>query len=104
MTDVPWWVLAAPYAGLAGGILYIAWFFVARRSMAEKGLKYFSLSYPLLGIFVVAGSVLNILLGWPPALQTGVALGWILVLATMGVGAMLDAVRRTRQSSGSRFP
>ncbi len=86
--------------GLAGGILWLAlWFFELRHSLAEKGWKHFSLSVPLLGIFVLAGSALNLLLGWPPALSTGVALGWILLLAIMVAGLMLDLLRSTRQSA-----
>jgi hypothetical protein len=100
MTDVPLWVLAGTYLGLAGGILWLAlWFFELRHSMAERGWKHFSLSFPLLGIFMLAGSVLHLLLGSPPALSTGVALGWILLLAIMVAGMMLDAWRRTRQST-----
>ena len=100
MTDAPWWVLAGPYAGLVGGILLLAlWFFELRHSMAERGWKHFSLSFPLLGIFMLAGSVLNVLLGWPAALSTGVALGWILLLAIMAAGMVLDAWTRTRQST-----
>jgi len=99
MTDVPWWVLAGPYAGLAGGILWLALWFFGRHSMAEKGWKYFSLSEPLLAIFMLVGSALNLLLGWPPALSTGVALGWILLLAIVVAGMMLDIWTRTRQST-----
>ncbi len=77
--------------GLAGGILWLAlWFFGLRHSMAEKGWKHLSLSVLFLAIFVLVGSALNLLLGWPPALQTGVALGWILLLAIMVAGMMLD--------------
>jgi len=94
MTGVPLWRLAGPYAGLASGILWLAlWSFRLRHSMAEKGWKYISLSFPLLGIFTLVGSVLNLLLGWPPALSTGVALGWILLLAFMVAGMILDALR-----------
>ncbi len=99
MTDVPLWVLLGPYMGLTGSILLLALWFFGRHSMAEKGWKYFSLSMPLLAIFMLAGSVLNMLLGWPPALSTGVALGWILLLAIMVAGMMLDAWRRTGQST-----
>jgi hypothetical protein len=100
MTDVPLWVLAGPYVGLAGGIGWLAlWFFELRHSMAGRGWKHFSLSFPLVGIFMLVGSVLNVLLGWSPALSTGVALGWILLLATMVAGMMLDAWTRTRQST-----
>jgi FtsH-binding integral membrane protein len=100
MTDVPEWVQTGPYAGLAAGILWLAlWFFGLRHSMAEKGWKHLSLSFPVLGIFVLTGSVLNVLLGWTPALSTGVALGWILILAIMVAGMMLDLRRRTRQST-----
>ena len=100
MTDVPGWVLLGPYMGLAGGILWLAlWFFGLRHSLAEKGWKHFSLGVPLLGIFVLAGSALNLLLGWPPALSTGVALGWVLLLAIMVAGLMLDLLRSTRQSA-----
>jgi hypothetical protein len=100
MTDVPLWVLAGTYLGLAGGILWLAlWFFELRHSMAERGWKHFSLGFPLLGILMLAGSVLNLLLGSSPALSTGLALGWILVLATMVAGMMLDAWRRARQAT-----
>ena len=100
MTDVPLWRLAGPYAGLASGILWLAlWSFRLRHSMAERGWKYISLSFPLLGIFMLVGSVHNVLLGWPPALSMGVALGWILLLVIMVAGMMLDIWRRTRQST-----
>jgi len=85
--------------GLAGGILCLAFWFFGKHSMAEKGWKYFSLSVPLLAIFILVGSALNLLLGWPPALSTGVALGWILLLAIMVAGMMLDIWTRTRQST-----
>jgi len=100
MTDVPLWVLTGPYAGLAGGILLLAsWLFELRHSMAQRGWKHFSLSFPLLGIFMLVGSVHNVLLGWPPALSMGVALGWILLLVIMVAGMMLDIWRRTSQST-----
>jgi uncharacterized membrane protein YedE/YeeE len=86
--------------GLAGGILWLAlWFFGLGHSMADKGLKHSSLSVLLLGIFVLAGSILNLLLGWPPALSTGVAIGWFLLLAIMVAGMTLDAWRKTRHST-----
>ncbi len=99
MTDAPLWVLLGPYMGLAGGILWLALWFFGRHSMAERGWKHFSLGLPLLGIFMLVGSALNLLLGWPPALSTGVALGWILLLAIMVAGMMLDLWTRTRQST-----
>jgi hypothetical protein len=100
MTDVPLWVLAVTYLGLAGGILWLAlWFFRLRHSMAERGWKYISLSFPLLGILMLANSVLHLLLESSPALTTGLALGWILLLAFMVVGMILDGLRNLRQST-----
>ncbi len=97
--ESPWWVLAGGVAGLAGGILFLVVLFRWRHEMAERGWKYTPLGLAFLGIFVLAGSALNLLLGWPPALSTGVALGWILSLAIMVAGIVLDAWRRTRQST-----
>ena len=97
MTDLPWWVLAGPYAGLAGSILLTAgWFFFWRDSLAERGWKHTSRVLVFPAIWTLVGSV-NMLLGGSPALQTGVAaLIWIL-LTTMVAGMMLDAVRNMRQ-------
>ena len=67
--------------------------------MAERGWKYTPRSVALLGIFILAGSVLNLLLGWPAGLQMGIALGRILLLAIMVAGMTLDAWRRTRLST-----
>src|SRR5207247_7695518 len=103
MTDVPGWVLLGPYMGLAGGILWLAlWFFGLRHSLAEKGWKHFSLSVPLLGIFVLAGSALNLLLGWPPALSTGVALGWILLTGPAAIPARSEEHTSELQSRVER--
>ncbi|OLD91810.1 hypothetical protein AUG86_00200 [Euryarchaeota archaeon 13_1_20CM_4_64_14] len=109
MTDVPWWVLAGPYAGLAGSILGLAlWFFRLRHSLAEKGWKHTSRVWVLFPIFILTDSVRRLLIALQviqivdrteTALQyTFAALGWI-ILAIMVAGMMLDAWRRTRQST-----
>src|SRR2546428_7030094 len=107
MTDVPWWVLAGPYAGLAGSILGLAlWFFRLRHSLAEKGWKHTSRVWVLFPIFILTDSVRRLLI----ALQviqivdrteselyyTFAALGCI-ILHNMDTGMMLDAWSRSCQ-------
>jgi len=109
MTDVPWWVLAGPYVGLAGSTLWLAlWFFRLRHWLAEKGWKHTSRVWVLFPIYVLTDSVRRLLVELQviqigdrteTALQyTFAALIWI-ILAIMVAGMMLDAWRRTPQSA-----
>ena len=103
MTDIPLWVLAGHYAGLAGSILWLAWwFFRLRHSFAEKGWKYTSRVWALFPIVILTDSV-RFLLVELQVIQIGdrtetvwqhtvAALGWI-ILAIMVAGMMLDALR-----------
>jgi len=109
MTDLPLWVLAGHYAGLAGSILYLAlWFFRLRHSLPEKGWKHTSRVVVLLPILILADSV-RFLLVELQVIQIGdrtetvwqytVAALLGIIVATMVAGVMLDAWRRTPQST-----
>jgi hypothetical protein len=94
MTDVPWWDLA-PYAGLAGSILWLAWWFLGvRHALPEKGWKHFSRVIPVLAVYILASSAYAVLLGSPPAMITGVLI--LILLAMIVVGTVLDLAERTR--------
>jgi hypothetical protein len=108
MTDVPLWVLAGPYAGLAGGILFLAlWFFRLKHSLAKMGWKHTSRVFVLLPIVILTDSVRFLLVelqviqigGTETAVQYTIAALILIVLAIMVAGMMLDAWRRTRQST-----
>jgi hypothetical protein len=105
----PWWVLAGSVAGLvASSIMIVLWFSRLRLAIAKKGLKYTSTVLALSWILVLFTSV-HVLLVELTVIQKGgtvgttlsytlAALAWI-VLATMVTGMILDAVKKTRQSS-----
>jgi uncharacterized membrane protein len=101
MTDVPLWVLAGPYAGLAGGILFLAlWFFRLKHSLAKMGWKHTSRVFVLLPIYLLTDSVFLLLIGQhvidrgtETALQYTIAALILIVLAIMVAGMMLDALR-----------
>jgi hypothetical protein len=108
MTDVPLWVLAGPYAGLAGGILFLAlWFFRLKHSLAKMGWKHTSRVFVLLPIVILTDSVRFLLVelqviqigGTETAVQYTISALILIVLAIMVAGVMLDAWRRTRQST-----
>jgi hypothetical protein len=108
MTDVPLWVLAGPYAGLAGSILFLAlWFFRLKHSLAKMGWKHTSRVFVLLPIVILTDSVRFLLVelqviqigGTETAVQYTIAALILIVLAIMVAGMMLDAWRRTRQST-----
>src|SRR2546422_6350070 len=109
MTDVPGWVLAEHYAGLAGSILWMAWwFFRLRHSLPEKGWKHTSRVWALFPIVILTDSV-RFLLVELQVIQIGdrtetvwqytVAALLGIIVATMVAGVMLDAWRRTPQST-----
>ena len=109
MTDLPWWVLLGTYAGLAASVLWLAWwFFRLGHSLAEKGWKHTSRVVVLFPIFILTDSVRRLLVELQviqignrtetALLYTFSALG-LTVLAIVVAGMMLDAWRRTRQST-----
>jgi len=109
MTDLPWWVLLGTYAGLAASVLWLAWwFFRLRHSLAEKGWKHTSRVVVLFPIFILTDSVRRLLVELQviqigdrtetALLYTFSALG-LTVLAIVVAEMMLDAWRRTRQST-----
>ena len=104
-----WWVLAGSVSGLvASSLMIVYWFSRLRLAIAEKGWKYTSTLVALPWIIGLFTSV-HVLLGELTVIQKGgtvdtvliytlAALAWI-VLATVGTGMILDAVKKTRQSS-----
>ena len=104
-----WWVQAGSVAGLvASSLMIVYWFSRLRLALAEKGWKYTSTLGALPWIMALFTSV-YVLLGQLTVIQKGgtvdstllytlAALYWI-VLATVGTGIILDAVKKTRQSS-----
>jgi len=99
-----WWVLVGSVIGLvASSIMIVFWFSHLRLALAEKGWKYtstlgalpwiiglFTLIYVLMGELMViqkGGTVDTTLL------YTLAIIDWI-VLATVGAGLILDAVKR----------
>ena len=104
-----WWVLAASVSGLVWlSLMIVYWFFRLRLALAEKGWKYTSTLGALPWILGLFTSV-HVLLWELTVIQKGgtvdstlqytlAALAWI-VLATVGTGMILDAVKNTRQSS-----
>jgi len=99
-----WWVLVGSVLGLvASSIMIVLWFSRLRLALAEKGLKYTSTVLALPWIMVLFSSV-HVLLVELTVIQKGgtvgttlsytlAALDWI-VLATVGTGMILDAVKR----------
>lgn len=104
-----WWVLAGSVSGLlASSLMIVYWFCRLRLAIAEKGWKYTSTLVALPWILVLFTSV-HVLLWELTVIQKGgtvdttltytlAALAWI-VLAAVGTGIILDAVKKTRQSS-----
>jgi len=104
-----WWVLAGSVSGLvASSLMIVYWFSRLRLALAEKGWKYTSTLVALpwiLGLFtsvhvlmweltvIQKGGTVDTTLSYTLAILT-----WI-VLATVGTGMILDAVKNTRQSS-----
>lgn len=100
----PWWVLAGSIAGLvASSLMIVYWFSRLRLAIAEKGWKYTSTVVALPWIMTLFNSI-HVLLGELTVIQKGstvdttlmytiAALYWI-VLATVGIGMILDAVKR----------
>jgi hypothetical protein len=99
-----WWVLVGSIIGLAASSLMIVyWFFRLRLAMAEKGWKYTSTLGALPWIIALFNS-LYVLLRELTVIQEGgtvdttllytlATLDWI-VLAAVGTGIILDAVKR----------
>jgi len=99
-----WWVLAGSVSGLvASSLMIVYWFFRLRLAIAEKGWKYTSTVVALPWILVLFTSV-HVLLWELTVIQKGgtvdttlsytlAILDWI-VLATVGTGIILDAVKR----------
>ena len=105
----PWWVLAGSIVGLpALSLMIVYWFFRLRLAIAKKGWKYTSTVVALPWIIGLFSSV-HVLLWELTVIQKGgtvdttlmytLAALWWIVLATMGTGMILDAVKKTRQSS-----
>jgi hypothetical protein len=104
-----WWVQAGSVAGLAGSSLMIVyWFSRLRLAMAERGWKYTSTLWPFLWIVILLNSV-YLLLGELTVIQKGSTVDttlvytfaalYLIVMATLGTGMILDAVKKTRQPS-----
>jgi hypothetical protein len=99
-----WWVLVGSVVGLvASSLMIVYWFSRLRLGIAEKGWKYTSTLGALPWIIVLFNSV-YVLLRELTVMQKGgtvdttllytlAALDWI-VLATVGTGIILDAVKR----------
>ena len=99
-----WWVLAGSVSGLvASSLMIVYWLSRLRLALAEKGWKYTSTLVAFPWIIVLFNSV-YVLLGELTVIQKGgtvdstllytlAALDWI-VLATVGTGIILDAVKR----------
>jgi hypothetical protein len=99
-----WWVLVGSVVGLvASSFMMVFWFFRLRLAMAEKGLKYTSTLLALPWIMVLFTSI-YVLMRELTVIQIGgtvdttllyalAILDWI-VLATMGTGIILDALKR----------
>ena len=104
-----WWVLAGSVSGLvASSLMIVYWFFRLRLAIAEKSWKYTSTLVALPWIIGLFTSV-HVLLWELTVIQKGgtvdttltytlAALAWI-VLAAVVTGIILDAVKKTRQSS-----
>jgi hypothetical protein len=104
-----WWVIVGSVIGLpASSLMIVYWFSRLRLALAEKGWKYTSIVVALPWILGLFTSV-HVLLGELTVIQKGgtvdsalsytlAALAWI-VLATMLTGIILDAVKKTPQSS-----
>jgi len=104
-----WWVLVGSVSGLvASSLMIVYWFSRLRLAIAEKGWKYTSTLVAFPWIIVLFNSV-YVLLRELTVIQKGgtvdttllytlAILDWI-VLATVGTGIILDAVKKTRQSS-----
>lgn len=99
-----WWVLVGSVLGLvASSLMIVYWFSRLRLALAEKGWKYTSTLGALTWIMVLFTSV-HVLLWELTVIQKGgtvdttlsytlAILDWI-VLATVGTGIILDAVKR----------
>ncbi len=99
-----WWVQAGAVAGLAGSSLWIVlWLFRVRFALAEKGWKYTSLVWALPPIAVLPASV-DVLLGGSveSPLRYASAVLWLIVLATIVAGIMVDAVSLYRAQQSKR--
>jgi predicted ferric reductase len=107
-----WWVLAGSVSGLvASSLMIVYWFSRLRLAIAKKGWKYTSTLGALPWIIGLFNSI-YVLMRELTVIQKGgtvdstllytlAALYWI-VLATMGTGIILDAVKM-RQSSKTRL-
>lgn len=96
-----WWVQAGAVAGLAAsGLWIVLWLSRVRFALAEKGWKYTSLVWALPPIAVLPASV-DVLLGGTieSPLRYASAVLWLIVLATMVAGIMVDAVSLYRAHS-----
>ena len=104
-----WWVLAGSVSGLvASSLMIVYWFSRLRLAIAKKGWKYTSTLVALPWIIVLFNSIYVLLRELTVIQKRGTvdttliytlaALYWI-VLATVGTGMILDAVKKTRQSS-----
>jgi hypothetical protein len=108
-----WWVLAGSVSGLvASSIMIVYWFSRLRLAIAEKGWKYTSIVVALPWIMVLFNSA-YLLLGELTVIQKGgtadttlmytsAILNWI-VLATVGTGIILDAVKRRSNLQHNRL-
>ena len=104
-----WWVQVGSVSGLvASSLMIVYWFFRLRLAIAEKGWKYTSTLVALPWIMTLFNSV-YLLLGELTVIQKGgtiditllyssAILDWI-ALVGVGAGIILDAVKKTRQSS-----
>ena len=104
-----WWVLVGSVIGLVlSSIMIVSWFSRLRLALAQKGWKYTSTVGALPWIIGLFNSI-YVLMGELTVIQKGgtVDTTWLytfaildrIVLATVGTGIILDAVKKTRQSS-----
>jgi hypothetical protein len=104
-----WWVQAGSVAGLvASSFMIVYWFSRLRLAFAEKGWKYTSALWAFPWIVILLNSV-YLLLGELTVIQKGgtvdttllytFAALYVIVLATLGTGMILDAAKKTRQPS-----
>jgi hypothetical protein len=104
-----WWVLPGLVVGLvAPSLMIVYWFYRLRSVLAEKGWRYTSDLWVLVWIALFFGSASG-LLRMSTVIQEGSAIDnmllytpallYLIALMALVTGMILDAVKKTRQSS-----